>query len=73
MFQVLQPSTLLRIYTLTDFFQEVCLCFGKSYFKEYHRLGASETLRSRLLSSPRSLNKYIFYDQKNFFAEWVYI
>ena len=53
-------------YLFSDFFQEVRLCFGKSYFKEYHRLAASKTLRARLLSSQRSFNKYIFYDQKYF-------
>ena len=29
-------------------------------------MGASETLRTRLLSSQRTFNKYIFYDQNNF-------
>ena len=36
-------------------------------------MGASETLRTRLLSSQRSFNKYIFYDQKNFFLQNEYI
>ena len=36
-------------------------------------MGASETLRIRLLSSQRSFNKYIFYDQKNFFLQNEYI
>ena len=31
-------------------------------------MAASETLRTRLLSSQRSFNKYIFYDQKNPFC-----
>ena len=69
----LQSSTLPRINTLIGFFQEVRLCFGKSQFKEYHRLGASETLRTRLLSSQRSFNKYTFYDQKNVFWQNEYI
>ena len=30
-------------------------------------MAASKTLRTRLLSSQRSFNKYIFYDQKKFF------
>ena len=33
-------------------------------------MGASETLRIRLLSSPQSFNKYIYiYDQKKFFLQ----
>ena len=65
----LQSSTLLRVNTLIDFFQEVRLRFGKSKLKEYHRLAASKTLRTRLLSSQQSFNKYIFYDQKCFLTE----
>ena len=30
-------------------------------------MAATETLRTRLSSSQRSFNKYIFYDQKKFF------
>ena len=52
---------LVKINSLIDFFQEARLCFGKNQFMEYHRLGGSETLRTRLLISQRKFNKYIFY------------
>ena len=58
MSQVFSPQ---QINTLIDFFQEVCLWFGKSWFKEYHRLGTSETLRASLLSSQRCLITNIFF------------
>ena len=60
---------LLRINTIVDFFQVVRLCFGKSYLKEYHRLGGSETLRNRLLNSQRVLANIFFMIEKFFFAE----
>ena len=37
------------------------------------QIGASETLRTRLLSSQRSFDKYIFYDQKKIFLQDEYI
>ena len=37
------------------------------------QIGASETLRTRLLSSQRSFDKYIFYDQKKVFLQNEYI
>ena len=36
-------------------------------------MGASETLSTRLLSSPGSCNKYTFLWSKIFFAEWIYV
>ena len=36
-------------------------------------MGASKALRTRLLSSQRSFNKYIFYDQKKLFLQNEYI
>ena len=54
--------------TLIDFFQEVQLCFWEELVQEYHRLTASETLSTRLLSSQRSFNKYIFMIKKKFFC-----
>ena len=40
---------------------------------EYHRLGASQTLRARLLSPQRSFDRCIFNDQKMFFLQNEYI
>ena len=39
--------------------------FSRCFFSLHHKLAASETLRSRLLSSQRSFSKYIFYDKQN--------
>ena len=51
---------------------EVCLCFGRASLRNT-RLGASETLRTRLLSSQRISKKYIFYDQFFFFLQNEYM
>ena len=61
----LPPLTLLTIITFTDIFQEVSLRPGNSCFKEHHRLSASQILRARLLSLPRSLKNIFRRDQVN--------
>ena len=47
--------------------------FWEELVREYLRLSASKTLRTRLLSSQRSFNKYIFYDQKKSFLQNEYM
>ena len=61
-----------RINTLVDFFQEVHLCFWEELVSGIPQIGCFETLRTRLLSSQRSCNKYISYDQKKFFLQNEY-
>ena len=72
MFQVFSPQRYRNktpSETSHSFLQEVCLCFGKSYFKEYHRLGASETLRTRLRNK---IVTNIFFMIKKFFWQNEY-